>query len=204
MAKSSNHRTSLLDSAQQLMLAKGFPATRVDEICVAAGVTKGSFYHHFESKDALAIALVEHYFSGLEDAIAAVDGDSDEDPRAHLLGFLDQMVAMAEGPFLRRGCLLGSFALDLSETHPELRVLLDGRLEGIAVGLEALIREAHPQASPDPNDPCAPSSLPCCKGPSCWPKPQVITAVCPRPCAATAPRSQRCSPSDGISPGLDP
>ena len=52
-----SHRTALIDATRRLALLKGFPASTVDEICELAGVTKGSFYHHFESKEALGNAV---------------------------------------------------------------------------------------------------------------------------------------------------
>jgi len=56
MANPENSRTRLLAATVDLVRANGYAATRVDEICAAAGVTKGSFFHHFESKEELAIA----------------------------------------------------------------------------------------------------------------------------------------------------
>ena len=51
-----NARDKLIDAAHATVRYKGFSATSVDEICVAAGVTKGAFFHHFASKEALAVA----------------------------------------------------------------------------------------------------------------------------------------------------
>src|SRR6266511_107719 len=48
-------RTRLLEAARQLMLRDGFPATGVAEICAAAGVTKGSFFHYFAGVDEFAV-----------------------------------------------------------------------------------------------------------------------------------------------------
>jgi TetR/AcrR family transcriptional repressor of nem operon len=49
-------KTKLLDAALQVIRAKGYAATTVDDICHQAGVTKGSFFHHFKSKDELALS----------------------------------------------------------------------------------------------------------------------------------------------------
>ena len=43
-----SHRGALVAAMRRVALSKGFAATTVDEICERAGVTKGSFYHHFE------------------------------------------------------------------------------------------------------------------------------------------------------------
>lgn len=124
------------------MLSKGFPATKVDEICKAAGVTKGSFYHHFESKDDLAIALIDHYFDRLLSAFEDQSWLDHEDPADRVLAFLDDVIAMMKGPMLKHGCLLGSFALDLSQTHPQIREIIDNRLSTLTCVLEPHFREA--------------------------------------------------------------
>ncbi len=135
-----------------LTLERGFSATRVDEVCAAAGVTKGSFYHHFESKDALAHALIDHYFDGIVAALAGGTWASIEQPSARALAFVDHVIDGVRGGLLRQGCLLCSFALDLSETHPELRVEVDRRFDRLTEFLyptldEALAAETRPDVS---------------------------------------------------------
>ena len=52
-------RTRLLDAARDVIRRKGFDATTVDDLCEAAGVTKGAYFHHFKSKEALGVAAAE-------------------------------------------------------------------------------------------------------------------------------------------------
>lgn len=54
-------KTRLLDAALRLIRTKGYSATRVEDICEAAGVTKGSFFHHFDSKEELALAAAGYW-----------------------------------------------------------------------------------------------------------------------------------------------
>ena len=54
----SNTKTNLLEAALAVVRAKGYSATTVDDICQAAGVSKGAFFHHFKSKEELAIEAV--------------------------------------------------------------------------------------------------------------------------------------------------
>ena len=54
-------RDKLLDAAVSSTREKGYAATKVDELCAATGLTKGAFFHHFDSKEALALATIEHF-----------------------------------------------------------------------------------------------------------------------------------------------
>jgi len=54
-------RQKLLDAALSLIREKGYSSTSVDDLCTEAGVTKGAFFHHFKSKDALAVAAANHW-----------------------------------------------------------------------------------------------------------------------------------------------
>ncbi len=56
-------KTQFLNAALQVIRARGYNATRVEDICEAAGLTKGSFFHHFSSKEDLALAAADHWSS---------------------------------------------------------------------------------------------------------------------------------------------
>jgi len=59
-------KTKLLDAALHVIRAKGYTATRVEDICETAGLTKGSFFHHFENKEELALEAAEHWQEVIE------------------------------------------------------------------------------------------------------------------------------------------
>ena len=110
----------LLDAAQELMLAKGFAATTVDEICETAELTKGSFFHYFESKDELGKVLLERFCSSGARMHAGFCG-SEQDPLKRVYCYIDAAVEMSQHPQMKKGCLLGTFAQELSDEFPEIR-----------------------------------------------------------------------------------
>ena len=59
-------KTRLLNAAIRVIRSKGYCATRIEDICEAAGLTKGSFFHHFDSKEALALDAAEYWIEGSE------------------------------------------------------------------------------------------------------------------------------------------
>lgn len=86
-------REELMDAAQTLFVAKGVAATSIDEIVAAAGVSKGGFYHHFASKDALLTALQDRFTEDfLDDIVAAQAGLSADDWHGRMDALIDASV----------------------------------------------------------------------------------------------------------------
>ncbi len=69
--RSEETRIQLINSAIKLFSTQGFNSASVDEICKDAGVSKGAFYHHFESKQALFLALLDGWLDNIDSAIEA-------------------------------------------------------------------------------------------------------------------------------------
>jgi TetR/AcrR family transcriptional repressor of nem operon len=134
----SSHRGALIDATRRLALSKGFPATTVEEICEMAGVTKGSFYHHFESKDDLGTAALEAYFADVVAAFGSGAWARMDDPVLRLQAFFANAIEVCTGPVMSYGCLIGSYALDLAESSPQIRRRLSemfGALRDVVAGL---------------------------------------------------------------------
>jgi len=109
-----------LEQAQELMLEKGFVATTVDEICQASGVTKGTFFHYFKSKEDLAKAALDRFFYRQLEMVGR-GAHRSADPLERVCALVDSFIAYSKHPATRKGCLLGNFSQELSSTHPELR-----------------------------------------------------------------------------------
>lgn len=102
----------LLNAAQELVLAKGFAATTVDEICEQAKLTKGSFFHYFESKDQLGQEMLQRFCSSSAQMHRAFSG-SDKDPLKRVYNYIDGVIKLSQDPQMGKGCLLGLFSQEL-------------------------------------------------------------------------------------------
>ena len=111
-------KTKLLDAALHVIRAKGYAATTVDDICRQAGVTKGSFFHHFKSKDELALAAASHFSAMAEGLFAVAPYHDAQDPLERLLGYVDFRAAILGGELPEYTCLLGTLVQETSRNAP--------------------------------------------------------------------------------------
>src|SRR5258708_2932648 len=114
-------KRKLLDAAQELMLAKGYTATSVDEVCEAAGLTKGSFFHYFENKEYLGRVVAERFHASMGQLFESAPFHQAKDPLDRLLGRVDFLIELTRRPDGTKGCLLGMFVQELSDSHPAIR-----------------------------------------------------------------------------------
>lgn len=141
-------RTRLLDAALELIRARGFSATSVDDLCRAAGVTKGAFFHHFASKEALGVAAA-HHWSQTTGALFA-DAPYHAPPRAidRLLAYIDFRKALVDGDVARFSCLAGTMIQEMYDASPTIRQACGDSICSHAATLEADIAEACAELGP--------------------------------------------------------
>lgn len=113
-------KEKLIEAALALMAEKDYMATSVDEVCEKAGVSKGSFYHFFETKEDLGLAALSFYFSAAMAEVAEAPFMKLEDPVARAFGYLDYMAEKADS-LQHTGCLFGNFAVGVARTNPRLQ-----------------------------------------------------------------------------------
>jgi TetR/AcrR family transcriptional regulator, transcriptional repressor for nem operon len=138
-------RTRILDASLRVIRTKGYSATRVEDICAAAGLTKGGFFHHFRSKEELAIAAAEHFAAMAEILFAAAPYRKFTDPLDRLFGYVDFRKAILKGELPDYTCLLGTLVQETYDTHPLIRKTCDRCISAhaatLAVDIEAAIRK---------------------------------------------------------------
>lgn len=82
--RSEETRNHILEAATHLFSKTGYDATGVAEICQAAGVSKGAFYHHFPTKQAVFLALLNSYLNGIDAGFKVMRQQTQDVPQAIL------------------------------------------------------------------------------------------------------------------------
>jgi TetR/AcrR family transcriptional regulator, transcriptional repressor for nem operon len=135
-------REKLLDASFALFREKGYSATSVDELCAKAGVTKGAFFHHFQNKDALAVAAANRWSEISGAFFQSAPSHKHRDPLDRVLGFLDFRKAHLKGEIAEFTCLAGTMVQEVYGTHAEIREACEASISGQAAMVEADIAEA--------------------------------------------------------------
>jgi len=131
-----------LDAAMRVLRSKGYTATRIEDICDEAGLTKGSFFHHFETKEDLALAAADHFAAFADRAFATASYQKIGDPLDRLLGYVDFRRSILVGDLPDYTCLLGTMVQEVYDTHPAIRVACERHITAHAATLVRDIAEA--------------------------------------------------------------
>jgi len=142
-------RQRLLDAAVDVIRRQGLSATTVDDLCRAAGVTKGAFFHHFESKEALAVEAARHWTRRTGALFAAAPYHEHADAAARVLAYLDLRADLVAGPIESFTCLVGTMVQESFATHPAVRDACAASMFGHAATLETDLAEALAAAGSD-------------------------------------------------------
>ena len=103
-----NARDRLLEAGVKLVRQQGFAATSVGELCAEAGVTKGGFFHHFASKEALGAELARYWSRSTTGFFSDAPYRREEDPVDRILAYLDLRIALIGGPAESFSCVAGT------------------------------------------------------------------------------------------------
>ena len=138
-------KTRLLNAALQVIRTKGYSATRVEDICEAAGVTKGSFFHHFDSKEELAIAAADYWSEMTSALFASAPYHAPQDPLDRVLAYVDFRKALLQGEVPDFTCLVGTMTQEIYDTHPAILEACEHSISGHAATLVPDIEAAMKQ-----------------------------------------------------------
>jgi len=135
-------RQKLLDAALSVIRTKGYAATSIDELCAEAGVAKGSFFHHFKTKEALGVAAADYWSEMTGALFAAAPYHRHHDPLDRVLGYIDFRKALIAGTVPEFTCLVGTMVQEVYETCPEIRDACEASISVHVAKIEADIAEA--------------------------------------------------------------
>lgn len=132
-------RQHILDIAKPIMVSKGFTAVGLNEILLAAGVPKGSFYHYFASKEVFGESMLEAYFadymSYLDDLLVRQPGTGAQ----RLMRYWTNWQHAEEGQDPGGKCLAVKLGAEVCDLSQSMRIALERGAEQIIERLAACI-----------------------------------------------------------------
>ncbi len=152
MSTKTETRDRLVATAAELFVYQGYGATGVAQILRQAQANSGSLYHYFPTKEDLLIAVLEDYRRRLWPDLLTPIFDRVDDPIEKVFALMDgyrQMLLMTE---FRHGCPIGNLAIEVCESHPKARELIQQNFEGWLAGVAGCF-EAARERLPDDVDP---------------------------------------------------
>ncbi|MEO8849410.1 MAG: TetR/AcrR family transcriptional regulator [Casimicrobiaceae bacterium] len=135
-------RAKVLAAALSLIREKGYSSTSVDDLCTHAGVTKGAFFHYFKSKDALGVAVANHWSDITGAFFATAPYHQHGDPLDRVLGYLDFRKAILQGDLAEFTCLVGTMVQEVYDSNPAIRAACEASISGHAAKVESDIAAA--------------------------------------------------------------
>ena len=135
-------KTKLLNAALQVIRTRGYSATTVEDICNAAGVTKGSFFHHFKGKEDLAISAANYWSEMTSGLFESAPYHAHVDPLDRVLGYIDFRKAILQGTLPEFTCLVGTMVQETFDTAPAIRDACERSISSHAATVAVDIAEA--------------------------------------------------------------
>jgi len=142
-------KTKLLEAALRVIRTKGYAATRIEDVCETAGLTKGSFFHHFKGKEDLAVAAADYWSSTTGGFFEGAPYHGHADPVDRVLGYVEFRKALLCGTLAEFTCLAGTLVQETYDTHPAIRAACERSISGHAAEVSKDIAEAKRRYAPD-------------------------------------------------------
>lgn len=121
----STKRIEIIQIAREIIHSKGYQATSISDIMVAANIGKGQFYHYFKSKNDLGLAVVEHLVVDWENQLIVGILQTSDDPITKLNGMLKWAEASHAEMEIKYGCAMGNLAIEMSAQDEAFRCRIE-------------------------------------------------------------------------------
>ena len=148
-----NVRQKIVDAGLEILIEKGFNGCGVQDITAAAGVPKGSFYNHFESKEALGAEVVDLY--GRNNPRRATLADTSLPPLQRLRTHFERLNEAFTEAHFGRGCLLGNFSAELADQSQLIRERLAALYLSWSTDIATVIAQAQAEGAISSKTPAA-------------------------------------------------
>lgn len=141
-------RELLLEAATELIRTNGYTSTTVDALCEKAGVSKGTFFHNFSSKEDLAVAAANRWSQVTGEFFKSAPYHQHKDPLERVLGYVQFRKEILRGDLPEFTCLVGTMVQEVYTSHPEIKEACFNSIFQHAKTLEADIVEAKKLYAP--------------------------------------------------------
>jgi TetR/AcrR family transcriptional repressor of nem operon len=135
-------RDHLLQVGLRRIHAMGYESTGVKEILDEADVPKGSFYHHFASKEAFAKEVLELYVRGENERAEKILRDGKAAPLRRLRRYFEELIAVYGPTATVSGCMLGNLSLEMADHSESIQSLLHLSFANWQTGIAAILQAA--------------------------------------------------------------
>src|SRR6202140_1963575 len=140
-------RDQLIESAVEVFHARGFNGCSVQDIVEAAGVPKGSFYNHFDSKEALGVEVVRAYTALVGAYVVAAGAadilSGDGAPLERIRAYFEAVIEQNASCGVRKGCLLGNFATELAPHSGDIAKAVPAALDNWSAAVAQALAQAQ-------------------------------------------------------------
>jgi TetR/AcrR family transcriptional repressor of nem operon len=140
--ESLNTRDHLLQVGLRRIRSTGYAATGVKEILDDADVPKGSFYHHFISKEAFAKEVLKLYVRGENERTGKILGDGKTAPLKRLRRYFEEMISIYGPTAEISGCLVGNLSLEMADHSDSIQATLHQSFSAWQTGIAGVLQEA--------------------------------------------------------------
>jgi len=139
-------KEEIVEAAVKVFHQRGFNATGVQDIADAAGVPKGSFYNHFEGKEALGAEALERYWQGVLKSLDMLKDDG-VPPVERLQSYFRKLNDLGRKTKYRPGCMVGNLSTEMSDQSPLIRERLAAILAQWTRAIEDCVKQAQNDGS---------------------------------------------------------
>lgn len=117
--------TDLIRAGTDIIAQLGFGATGIDAVLKSAGVPKGSFYHHFKSKEEFGLAVIDAFAERLKQRLQTFLDDPEVGPLDRIRNFLENAMARLQQTQCTKGCLIGNLGQELADVNERFRARVE-------------------------------------------------------------------------------